>query len=313
MMLRQDLIAEIFAASSVEVGADSVLIDGSVFPMRDGVIVLQHETEDTLKKTIVESFGREWQEFPEIKSEHRNEFDLYFDVVDVQALEGKAVADLGCGMGRWSRLLLEKVRPRLLVLYDYSDAIFVAHRLIGDRDNVLFFKGDLEKIPFAPGTFDFSFCLGVLHHIPSGIAPAYARIASTTRSLLCYLYYDFENRGTAFRFVFKVQDALRRRTSRVRSESARLLISHLLTVFLYYPFILAGATVRALGLSSRGLPLSFYDGYSYGRVRQDAYDRFFTPLEYRVSSNAVLAMAARHFAKVKISDQEPFWHFLGCE
>jgi SAM-dependent methyltransferase len=310
-MLRQDLIAEIFAASSVEVGADSVLIDGSEFPIRDGVIVLQHETDDMLKKTVVESFGREWQEFPDIKSDHRTEFDLYFDVVDIQALEGKVVADLGCGMGRWSALLLEKIQPRLLVLYDYSDAIFVARRLIGDRDNVLFFKGDLEKIPFTPGSFDLSFCLGVLHHIPSGIAPTYARIASTTRSLLCYVYYDFENRNMAFRSVFKVQDVLRQRTSRIRSKSARLVVSHLLTVFLYYPFILAGATVRALGFCSHRLPLSFYAGCSYGRVRQDAYDRFFTPLEYRVSSNDVLALATRHFAKVEISDREPFWHFLG--
>ncbi|MBM2828383.1 MAG: Mg-protoporphyrin methyl transferase, partial [Actinobacteria bacterium] len=54
---------------------------------------------------IQHTFGEEWQRFPELLPEHREEFLQYFDLVDIGGLAGKRVCDLGCGIGRWSHFL----------------------------------------------------------------------------------------------------------------------------------------------------------------------------------------------------------------
>jgi hypothetical protein len=135
-------------------------------------------------------------------------------------------------------------------------------------------------------------------------------VALVARSLLCYLYYDLEGRSSAFRAVFAVQDLLRRGLSRLRNEPVRLIGSHLLTIGAYYPWLLLGMAVRRVGGNASSLPLSFYRGYSYSRIRQDAYDRFFTRVEQRVSLPEIERLARRHYDRLTISRDEPYWHFL---
>jgi hypothetical protein len=60
----------------------------------------------------------------------------------------------------------------------------------------------------------------------------------------------------------------------------------------------------------RFIPL--YEGYrgkSIKRTRQDAYDRFFTRIEQRVSRKEILSLT-KHFARVDVSPRIPYWHFL---
>ncbi len=79
----------------------------------------------------------------------------------------------------------------------------------------------------------------------------------------------------------------------------------------YKPLVAVGEAFEVVGLGSL-IPL--FDGYrgkSMRRIRQDVYDRFFTPIEQRFTRAEILTLEDS-FRRVKISDSVPYWHFL-CE
>jgi SAM-dependent methyltransferase len=305
------IVREIFG-NDVRLDGDGVTIGGRRHPIRDGVIVIDGmaTAADTAKAEVIRSFGEEWESFPAMEPEHQQEFDGYFDLVDVKGLAGKTVADLGCGMGRWSRILLERTAPRFLVCVDLSDAIFVARRNLADHTDVVFIKADLETLRFQGFRFDFAFSLGVLHHIPGGIATALAQIAGYADSFLGYLYYALDNRGAVFAVLFRGADLLRRALARIRAEALRRAVSWLIALILYKPFVLAADLAGALGFDKERMPLNAYCGNSLSRIQQDAYDRFFTTVEHRYSRAEIAEHCTRHWREVTFSNRQPYWHFL---
>ena len=80
---------------------------------------------------------------------------------------------------------------------------------------------------------------------------------------------------------------------------------------LYLPLVGLGYLLHPVGLS-RYVPLfDFYHGKSLARIRQDAYDRFFTRIEQRFSRADIMTLDG-DFKHIEISPQIPMWHFL-CE
>jgi SAM-dependent methyltransferase len=80
-------------------------------------------------------------------------------------LAGAVVLDAGCGMGRYLRVAAEG-GPRRLVGLDLSGAVVAARETTRDTGQVSVVQGDLLRPPFAPGTFDHVYSLGVLDHTP---------------------------------------------------------------------------------------------------------------------------------------------------
>src|SRR4051812_26614046 len=85
----------------------------------------------------VEGFGREWRHYDQralSKREAGRIFEDYFTLFDFSDLgEG---FDLGCGSGRWARLVAPLVRK--LHCIDPSEAIDVARRNLANLPNVEF-------------------------------------------------------------------------------------------------------------------------------------------------------------------------------
>src|SRR5438105_1086821 len=118
--------------------------------------------------SVVESFGNEWERFPQDKDEIADELERrfyeYFSVFPWQKLPASAIGfDLGCGTGRWARF----VAPRVGRLYciDPSSAIDIAKSNLSDQENITFIRSTMEDLQLPPGFFDFGFSLGVLHHL----------------------------------------------------------------------------------------------------------------------------------------------------
>lgn len=308
---RQVEILQTIFGLPVRLEGDGVVIGTSAHRVVDGVVILGDVGADEAEKgEVVRSFGAEWTTFSAMTPEHQGEFDAYFDRVDVPGLAGKSVVDLGCGMGRWSKILMERTTPGFLVCVDLSEAIFVARRNLKDHGNVVFLRADLEKLAFGGFRFDLAFSLGVLHHIPAGPERALARIAGYADRFLCYLYYALDNRGAAFALLFRLADGLRRALTGIENESARRAISWLLAVFLYKPFVIVADIAGWLGVNKERLPLNAYCGNSLRRIQQDAYDRFFTGVEHRYGRAEIAALMAPHWRDVTFSDRQPYWHFL---
>lgn len=305
------IIEKIFGAKVV-LGDGEIRIGAHSHPVRDGVILLDAEVSagEALKGDVIRSFGNEWQVFGSLEPEHLREFESYFDVVDLESLNGKTIADLGCGMGRWSKILMDRVKPEFLVCVDLSDAIFVARKNLEGLDNVVFIKADLERLKF-PGTkFDFVYSLGVLHRIPAGIETAVANIHGYAERFLCYLYYNLEQQGAGYRFIFEIAAVIRKLLSRIENERARRIISWIIAVLVYKPLAFLSDIMSHVGVERSRMPLSAYSGFSIARIQQDAYDRFFTKVEHRFSREMIRERFSTYWRDIVFSDIQPYWHFL---
>jgi 2-polyprenyl-3-methyl-5-hydroxy-6-metoxy-1,4-benzoquinol methylase len=78
-------------------------------------------------------------------------------------LAGKLVLDVGCGMGRFAEVATRWGAH--VVGIDLSLASEVAAKNLADRTATIF-QADVFKLPFAPGSFDYIYSIGVLHHTP---------------------------------------------------------------------------------------------------------------------------------------------------
>jgi len=322
-------LEDIFGAEKVSLVAGGLDVDGRFLPVVDDVIValdgdrLPATVRARLERApdpssgsstpfaadVQRSFGEEWTTYPDILPEHEAEFDAYFDLVALDSLAGLRVADLGCGIGRWSHFLAPRCAS--IVLVDYSEAVFVARRNLAGAPNAIFVMADLLDLPFRPGAFDLAVCLGVLHHLPTDALDALRRLAPLAERHLAYLYYALDNRPAYFRWMLAGVTATRRGLTRIRSPRARAAVTTAITAGVYLPLSRAGSVLAPAGLA-RYVPLvETYRGKSFTRLRQDAYDRFFTSIEQRFTRDQIRGLSDT-FAQVTISDGLPYWHFL-CE
>lgn len=108
---------------------------------------------------VTKFYDSSWERFGESQKEEA-EWRLYkrwtMNNIPFSIVEGKNVLDLGCGSGRYSSALL-KFGARKVVGFD-------AHKPSFEARDFEFVKGDILKLPFSDGEFDFVFCNGVLHH-----------------------------------------------------------------------------------------------------------------------------------------------------
>ena len=306
------LLNELFGGVQISSKEDRLTIKGKSYKIENGVIIYDSLADLTIDENIkshtVNTFGDEWNEFSKITSEHYEEFDFYFSEYDYQSLDNKIFCDLGCGNGRWSRILSERVDLKFLILCDFSDSIFVARKQLAHLDNIIFIKCDLEKIVFNDNVIDFFICLGVLHHLPDKYPLALKNISNYCPEGIIYLYYSLENRGKIFHLFFFLADKLRKILVNIKSRKTKIFISHLLTLTLYYPFKFLNRFI-GIFIKNIDLPLSYYKDFTYERIVQDSFDRFFTNIEHRYSKQDIHSNYSKFFSKIKIFNSSPYWCF----
>jgi ubiquinone/menaquinone biosynthesis C-methylase UbiE len=269
-----------------------------------------------LDPATVAGFGDEWTRFDQAglpEEERRTTFEQYFAVFPWEALPAGAVGfDLGCGSGRWAL----HAAPRVGTLHcvDASGAALgVARQTLRDQPNCEFHEASVDTLPFAPGSMDFGYSLGVLHHVPDTAAAiaAAARPLKPGAPLLLYLYYAFDNRPAWYRTLWKASDLVRRVLSASPSP-VKGAASGAIAALVYWPLARFAALVERTGRSAEGLPLAFYRGRSFYTMRTDAFDRFGTRLEQRFTAPQIRAMMeAAGLTDVVFSPSPPYWCAVG--
>jgi ubiquinone/menaquinone biosynthesis C-methylase UbiE len=260
----------------------------------------------------VEGFGREWTRFDQSTlsaDEHEAIFDTYFAIFPWQALAEDAVgADVGCGSGRWARLVAPRV-AHLHLLDASPEALAVAERAMAGHTNVDLQVASVEGLPFQAASLDFAYSLGVLHHVPDTQA-ALAEIARVLRPdapFLVYLYYRFDNRPAWFRLLWRLTDLVRRLVARL-PFAARRLISDLLAALIYWPLARTASLLERLGRLPDAWPLATYRDRSFYSMRTDSLDRFGTRLEHRFTQQEIRQLLEEAgFEHVQFSKAVPFW------
>lgn len=267
-------------------------------------------------RATVEGFGREWTSFDQRalpEAELRRIFADYFAVFPFATLPPGAVGfDLGCGSGRWARLAAERV-GHLHCVDASAAALDVARVMLAARDNVSLHHAAVDALPFADGSMDFGYSLGVLHHVPdtaAGIASCVAKLKPGA-PFLVYLYYAFDQRPAWFRALWRASDVVRRLLSRA-PYPLRYAASQALALCVYWPLARGAAWLERRGLAVEGLPLSAYRDKSFYTMRTDALDRFGTRLEQRFTRAQIAAMmAAAGLTDIRFHDGPPYWCAVG--
>ena len=276
-----------------------------VYPISSGNIDL----------TTVDSFGEEWLKFNKFSpAEIAKIGNDYFDILP-PALKNKEaqVLDMGCGSGRWAYSLAPLVG--FLGCVDPSEVVHAAAAVLKDHANPRIVKADVDSLPFADDSFDLVYSLGVLHHIPD----TYKAMQQCVKKVkpggyfLVYLYYNMDNRGILFKSIFRLSNFIRRGISRLPSK-AKKAVCDVIAVTIYLPLAKTAYMVAKLGARklSKKIPLSYYGDKSFYVMKNDALDRFGTPLEQRFSKARIEEMMeGSGLTNIIFSKAEPYWHAVG--
>jgi ubiquinone/menaquinone biosynthesis C-methylase UbiE len=236
---------------------------------------------DERRVETANSFGYEWNHFPEMRAEWEKNFQDYFAPHTPESFRGKRVLDAGCGTGRHAFHVARNGAQVWAV--DLGSAVEVARRNTAEFENVRVVQADLHHLPFAPESFDFVYSIGVLHHLPDpeGAFRNLLRYLKPGGHAHVYLYWKPEGQP--------IKRALLAATSAARQVTTR--IPHRVLHGLSYPaaaaafagFVWPYQILRAAGLSSvaERLPMKQYAQYPFRVCVNDQFDRFSAPIEYR--------------------------------
>src|SRR5262249_41175323 len=116
------------------------------------------------------SFGYQWNTFAQAQLDSANgtkrsrETFVEKTGLSLESLRGKRILDAGCGMGRFAEVCIDSGAEVHAI--DLSTAVEAAARNLGHPPTAPFSQADLMTLPFADGTFDIVYSIGVLHHTP---------------------------------------------------------------------------------------------------------------------------------------------------
>jgi len=282
----------------------------------NGIVIKSfiNDFEQNIDWESVNSFGNEWARF---NSFNEHEIVLigndYFDLVksDILNPESTVALDVGCGSGRWDKFLSERVK--FIEAIDPSKSAFIAANYLKEHKNIRVSQASVDNIPFPDNTFDFVFSLGVLHHLPdteSAITNCYNKLKSKGWFLI-YLYYNLENRNFILKGLFYTSSLMRILISRM-PQKIKIIICDLIAIFVYFPLAKSAKFISLVSTKlSRQIPLNYYSKTSFTIMRNDALDRFGTPLEKRFSKADIENMLIKAgFKNITFSDNAPYWHAI---
>ena len=275
-------------------------------------------SEQNIDQKTVDSFGEEWTKFDSFSADEiKNAGDQYFDIVTEKMLnKNTVVLDLGCGTGRWSKYIGDKAG--FIEAIDPSAAVFAAQHLTSDMTNIRITQASSDNIPFADESFDMMMSLGVLHHIPDTELALKTGVKKVKKGgyVLLYLYYALDNRSFIFKSIFYASAALRYLVSSLPA-SLKKIVCDFIAVFIYMPFVLLSKLIKAITPGSKlynKIPLSYYIDKSFNIIRNDALDRFGTPLEQRFTRVQIEQMMKNSgLTNIIFSENMPYWHVVGCK
>ena len=248
---------------------------------------------DERRVATAESFGFEWNRFPEMRVEWERNFRDYMAPHSLEWFRGKRLLDAGCGSGRHA-FYAARYGAEVWAA-DLGAAVEVARRNTAEQKCVAVVQADLHNPPFAADSFDMVYSFGVLHHLPDpeAVFRKLIRYVKPGGWIHIYLYWKAEGQPIKRRLLAMVT-TIRRVTVR---------IPHRLLYYLAYPaatiaitlFVWPYRLLSAAGLSriAEKLPMKQYRRYPFRVCVNDQFDRFSAPIEHRYTRAEVVAWFER--------------------
>lgn len=267
------------------------------------------------EKRLIKEFGKEWARFDQSKLpsyEHNLLFCNYFRILPKNFFKSNLVcADLGGGSGRWSQIIVKKIK-KLIFVEPSLEAINIAKKKLSRFKNITFVNKKIENLKIENNSLDFAFSLGVLHH-SNNYLKAIKLIRKKIKVqgfFLIYLYYNFENKPIFYLYLWYLSNIFRKIIS-LFPFTLKKFICELIAIFIYYPFAKFSKLLDYLNINSSNMPLSFYKNTSLYTMRTDSLDRFSTTIEKRFSKDQIKKILNNcGFYNIRFSNSAPYWCVL---
>ena len=154
---------------------------------------MNSKSEQTIK-----DFGEQWTKFQD-SSGYFGSVALFDDILSPllthAVLDGKRVADVGAGNGRFVNVCLDSGASQVIAV-EPSAAFEVLKKTTEDRaDRVIYLNVTGDHLP-AGLDLDYVFAIGVLHHIPDP-APVVAAARRALNGEACAVHGCTEKKATA--------------------------------------------------------------------------------------------------------------------
>ncbi len=175
------------------------------FPIVHGIPrLVPSESLDAGQTRTAAAFGYSWSHYPKQNPYTEAQWRDWIVPLSETDLQGKVVLDAGCGLAGFAEYARAWGAARV-VGADLSEAVDAARERLGDAVELV--QADLYSLPFAPGTFDLAYSIGVLHHLPDPEG-GFRSLVRTVRAggLVFAWVYGRENNG----LIVRVFDPLRR-------------------------------------------------------------------------------------------------------
>jgi len=232
----------------------------------------KNETKN-LKTETQDSFGLQWNLFPEMFEVWDSNFREYFyPKISVDDFNQKYILDCGCGFGR-HLYYSAKYGAKEVIGVDLSHAVDSAVLNVSEFPNAHVVQGEIYNLP-VKANFDLAYTIGVLQHLPDPLE-AFKSIASQIKVEGEMYAWVYGKRPMSYHLVV---DNMRKFTTTMNRHTL-----HKLTKFLAYLSFTGLALPRrfleAIGLNSLGkkVPFSRYAEFPFQVSHADWFDRLAAP------------------------------------
>jgi SAM-dependent methyltransferase len=200
--------------------ASGRLVDagGIEFPIEDGVPLFAAAAGDDptfgFKWSIIgDSYGHDEATRTPRRAWYLERFGYASEDALADVVRDSLVLDAGCGSGVDTRMFADC--GATVVAVDLSrTAAAATYRQVGQRPNVHVIQGDVQRLPFAEGTFDYVSSDQVLHHTPDTFA-SFAAIRTLLNPGGRVAIYVYRRKGPIREFV---DDYIRERTTTMSAD-----------------------------------------------------------------------------------------------
>ncbi len=144
---------------------------GAYFEKYRGKLPPEKTMQQAAKKSFTEKqvktikgFGYEWTHFTKMHPEYEKQFLDWVKPLKPEFFKNKLVLDAGCGTGRHTAISAKFGAETIGI--DLSQSVEVAYKVTRNIPKAHIIQADIYNLPFKENTFDFIYCIGVLHHLP---------------------------------------------------------------------------------------------------------------------------------------------------
>jgi SAM-dependent methyltransferase len=111
-----------------------------------------------------ERFGYEWKTYSEMRSDYEEQFRRWTVLIPLEEWKGKAILDVGCGMGRNSFWPLAYGASSAVAIDVDDESVAAAQRTLARFKNATVQKMSAYDVEYVEH-FDIVFSIGVIHHL----------------------------------------------------------------------------------------------------------------------------------------------------